>query len=144
MVICGIDTDARAHRACRVLLEGAQARKVPGVLVPQVLLEAFAVITDPRRVRRPMPPAQAWSGMEALARALTVVYPQSATLVEFAGIVQMRAPVAQSAFDAFLVAQMRSAGIATICTFDARGFAGYQEINVETPDTVLSRFGLAP
>jgi predicted nucleic acid-binding protein len=79
-----------------------------------------------------------------LARVLTVVYPQPATLFEFASIVKSRAPAAQHAFDAFLVAQMRAAGIGTICTFDTKGFSGYQGISVEAPEAVLTRFGFAP
>lgn len=142
VVVTGLNTRASAHRVCRVVLDGAMARKLPGVLVPQVLLEAYAIITDARRVERPLAPGQAWSEIATLAGALTVLFPEAPTLTEFARIVEGRGPRAQEAFDGFLVAQMRTAGIGTICTLDAKGFSRYPEITVETPESIILRFGL--
>ncbi len=53
-------------------------------------------------------------------------------------------PKAQVVFDAFLVAQMRAAGIGTICTYNTRDFTDYKGITPEPPDATLARFGLTP
>ena len=144
VIVAGVDGNAPAFPICRAVLEGAKSRMVPGVLVPQVLLEAFAIITDHRRVGRPVAPVEAWEGLGVLAGALPVVYPEPGVFAEFAEIVMSRRPTGQVVFDAFLVAQMRTLNIGTICTYDAKGFSGYQGISVETPETLVARYRLMP
>ena len=143
VIVAGLNLDAGEHRVCRTVLESAMARRIPGVLFPQVLLEAYAIITDARRIEAPITPTQAWNEVEALARAMSVIYPQGPALIAFGGIVQGRGPRAQETFDAFLVAQMRAARIGMICTYDAKGFSDYEGISAETPDAILTRFRLS-
>ena len=47
------------HPRARALLDRAQAEGAALCVVPQVLAEAYAVITDPRRVSPPFSPAEA-------------------------------------------------------------------------------------
>ena len=143
VIVFSLNPDSRHYRVCRPLVEAVVARQVPGVLFPQVLLEAYAVMTDRRRTGRPVPPAAAWNEIATLARAVTVFYPQQHALHGLAGIISNRRPTGQDVFDAFLVSQMRAAGIGTICTYSIRDFAGYEGINPEAPDATLARFGLS-
>lgn len=142
VLVANFDLDAHGHEASRAVLIAATHRRLPGVLVPQVLLEAYAVLTDSRRVKAPLTPAVAWTELDGLTRAVPVVYPQRQAFVEFARVVSLRGPTAQTAFDAFLVAQMRASTIGTICTYDTGGFSGYEGISAETPETVVARYGL--
>lgn len=144
VIVFGFNPDSRQYRACRPLMEAVVARVIPGVLVPQVMLEAYAVMTDRRKTERPVPPISAWNEIATLARAVPVVYPQRHALHGLAGIVPSRRPAGQDIFDAFLVAQMRAAGIGTICTYNISDFAGYEGIIPEAPDALLARFGLTP
>jgi predicted nucleic acid-binding protein len=144
VLVAALDLRAAAHRPARAVVAAAQAHRLPGVLVPQVLLEACAVLTDSRRVVSPLSPGLAWNELDGLVRTIRVLYPQSQALYEFARIIELRAPRSQAVFDAFLVAQMRTAGIGTICTYNVSDFTGYEGINPETPDATLVRFGLTP
>lgn len=143
VLIASLDLEASGHRASRAVVSAARDRRLPGVLVPQVLLEAFVVLTDGRRVAPPLAPGLAWTELDALARTISVLYPQPEALQEFARIVAQRGPKAQLVFDAFLVAQMRAAGISAICTYNVADFGGYEGISTETPAATLVRFGLS-
>lgn len=112
------------------------------MLFPQILLETHAVITDGRRVTRPLAARRAWQEMATLAGTITLVYQGLEALDALAAVVQRTDPAAQEIFDAFFAAQMRAAGISLICTFDVEGLARYEGISVETPEATLSRFRL--
>lgn len=144
VLVASLDLRASGHRASRAVVSASRDRRLPGVLVPQVLLEAFAVLTDRRRVASPLAPGLAWAEIDGLARTISVLYPHHQALVEFARIVEQHGPKAQSVFDAFLVAQMWAAGISAICTHNVADFGGFKGISAETPDATLGRFGLPP
>lgn len=144
VLVASLDRRAAGHRASRAVVTAARDRRLSAVLVPQVLLEVSAVLTDGRRVAAPLRPDVAWTEISSLADAIPVAYPQRRALDEFAHIMERRGPRAQSIFDAFLVAQMRAAGIGTICTYNISDFTGYEGINPEAPDVLLARFGLPP
>ena len=142
VLVASLDLDASGHPASRAVVSAAQRRRLPGVLMPQVLLEAYAVITDARRVAEPLTPGQAWMELEALAHVIPVVWPDRRALIELAGVIERHVPKAQGVFDAFLVAQMRAAGIGTICTYNVSDFSQYQGINPEPPEGILARLRL--
>jgi predicted nucleic acid-binding protein len=144
VLVAGLDRSAAGHSAARSVVIAARKRVLPGVLVPQVLLEAYAVLTDRKRVASPLSPEVAWSEVGGLALEIPVIYPHRQTLEEFGRTMSRHGPKAQVAFDAFLVAQMRAAGIGTICTYNVRDFTDYRGITPETPDATRARFGLTP
>jgi predicted nucleic acid-binding protein len=143
VLVASLDLEASGHRASRAVVSAARDRRLPGIFVPQVLLEAFAVVTDRRRVTSPLAPDLAWEEIDGLARTISVLYPNPQALQEFARIVERRGPKAQSVFDAFLVAQMRAAGSSAICTYNVADFEGYEGISAETPDATVVRFRLS-
>jgi predicted nucleic acid-binding protein len=144
VLVASLDRRAAGHLASRAVVTAARGRRLSAVLVPQVLLEASAVLTDGRRAAAPLTPDGAWTEIGGLAEAIPVIYPQRRALDELAHIMQQRGPRAQSIFAAFLVAQMRAAGIGTICTYNISDFTDYEGINPEVPDVLLARFGLTP
>lgn len=144
VIVASLNLDASRHRECRAVVDAAIGRRLPGVVFARVLLEAYAVVTDSRRVRKAVAPEPAWNDMEALAHSVPVIYPQRNALNEFARVVRTRPPKGQDAFDAFIVAQMRAAGVGSICTLDSQDFVGYEGVSSETPDATLQRFGLVP
>ncbi len=89
-----------------------------------------------------MAPGQAWVELDALAQVIPVVCPDRQALNELAGVIERYVPRAQSVFDAFLVAQMRAAGIGTICTYNVSDFSRYDGINPELPEGILARLRL--
>lgn len=142
VLVASLDLKAPGHPESRAVVAAALDRRLPGVLVPQVLLEAYAVLTDDRRVETPLSPVAAWTEMHGLTHLIPVMFPQRQVLEEITRIVERGAPRAQSVFDAFLVAQMRAAGIGTICTYNVADFEAYEGISAEAPEAVVARISL--
>ncbi len=142
VLVHALNLDAPQHQASRMMVQAGYDGDLPVVLVPQVLLEAYAILTDPRRVAHPLPPAQAWSQIDAYRGGLPVLDFGAKVLDDLAHVVNVRVPVAQDIFDAALIAQMRAYGVTTLCTFNIEDFQGFPGISAETPETLLRRFRL--
>lgn len=143
VLVYAINADAPQHAASRTVVQAALERRLPGVLVPQVLLEFFSVITGPRRLPRALPSTTAWGDVAALRAGLPVLDVQPAALNILGELVASHQPIGRAIFDCFLVAQMRSHGIVTICTYNVQDFARLRDVEALTPDGVLARHGLA-
>jgi len=138
VIVYAINTDAPQHAASRALLEAAQVHKIKAALVPQVLLEFFAIVTDGRRVKKPLEPQSAWEQVKALRAILPVLDPGVKALdyleLELPDEVKVKGA---NIFDAFLVAQMRAIGASVLCTYNTSDFRHYQGIVVQSPEAVL-------
>ncbi len=137
VLVHAINEDSPQHPKARAVVTAALEGTIPGVLVPQILLEAFAVLTDRKRVKQPLTPEEAWAVLDRLCSGLRALPVESATLDLMTELVSFRRPEAQEVFDVFLVAQMRAAGISTVCTYDPDGFRPYPGIVALTPDDLL-------
>ncbi len=138
VLVYAINEDSPQHPKARAVVTAALEGAIPGVLVPQVLLEAFAVLTDRRRVKEPLAPEEAWAVLDRLCSGLRVLPVERGALDLMVELVSLRRPEAQEVFDVFLVAQMRAAGISTVCTYDLDGFRAYPGIVALTPDDLLA------
>lgn len=139
VLVHAINADAPQHRTCRDLVEAVQARRVDGVLVPQVLLEFYAIVTDPRRVARPLDPTNAWTQVEALRTIFPVRDAGSKALDHLRDLLKDGKTTGGDVFDAFLVAQMRACNISAICTCNVRDFARFGGIMVHSPEDLARR-----
>ncbi len=110
--------------------------KLDAVVVPQVLMEFYAVVTSPRRVRLPLTPGDGVLQVTDWRRTIAVRYPTAGCLDEWTTLVGQLQPVGQDIHDLFLVAQMRFHGIGDICTANAGDFDGVTGITVRGPETV--------
>ena len=135
-------TDAPQHRASRAIVDASIQRLVPGVLVPQVLLEFYSVVTNGRRVPLPLSPTDAWSTIETLRAEMPVFDLQPAAIPQLSALVAARRPIGRTIFDLFLVAQMRTHGIGQICTYTTADFSGIPGIEPLTPEQTLVRYGI--
>lgn len=141
-LVYAINKHEPQHLASRSAVNASLARNVPGVLVPQVVLEFVATVSNPRKVARPLSPVQAWREATILQRSLPILNLESASL-EILGQLLLRQPRrGQAIFDLFLVAQMRSHGIGQICTYNTADFRGILGIEPLTPEETLKRYGI--
>lgn len=67
VLVYAVNADAPQHSASRTVVRAAFDGQLPGVLVPQVLVEFLAVVANQRRVRYPLDPATAWEQMGILS-----------------------------------------------------------------------------
>jgi toxin-antitoxin system PIN domain toxin len=141
VLVYAINVDAPQHPASRRAVDAAIAGSIPLVLVLQVLLEFYAVVTNPRRVAHPLPPDVARQQLVAFAAALPVLDVRPAALTELDTLIQAHHPIGGRVFDLFLTAQMRCHRIATICTYNLADFAAFPGIEAITPEQAVARFG---
>jgi len=134
------DADAPQHPSSSGFVRAALAGDIPVELVPQVLLEFLSVSTNPRRVLRPITPADAWQQVAALrasCRLLDVLPRAIDILGQVLATQPRRGP---RVYDLFLAAQMLSHGVSTICTYNVRDFRGIPGIEAITPEEALRRY----
>lgn len=136
VLVYAVNLDAPQHKPSRALLEAVQEKRVAGVLVPQILLEFFAIVTDPRRVDNPLEPETAWEQIEAFRTTFLIIDTGLKTLdlLKEIGLKSKGADI----FDAFLAAQMKANGISVLCTYNTKDFSKFTGILAQTPEDILS------
>lgn len=139
VLVYAVDADAPQHEPSFTVVQRALDGTIPGVVVPQVLLEFFAVVTHSRRVQHPLSPVQAWEQITLLRTGLRVLDLQPAALTVLGELVLGGRPAGPAIFDLFLIAQMRTHGVATICTHNVPDFAGVPGIEALAPPDLLAR-----
>ena len=122
VLVYALNVDSPQHPECLAVIQHCATGAMPGVLLPQVVMECYAVITSRRRFAHPTNPEDAWGIMRSLSGAIPVK-PVPESLLDDLDPLLTRHPLrGQDVFDLALVAQMRSHGIRTICTYNVRDF----------------------
>lgn len=122
VLVYSITGAAPQHRHSRDVVQRAVNGEVAAVLMPQVLLEAYSIVTSPRRVNQPLTPQRACSWLKSLRSGLSVKPVPADALDEFDALVATHPRAGGDAFDLFLIAQMRCHGITDICTYNTSDF----------------------
>ncbi|MBS3946808.1 MAG: PIN domain-containing protein [Dethiobacter sp.] len=137
VLVYAVNESAPKHQASRRLIEGVQGKTVPGVLFPQILLEFYAIVTNRKRFEQPLEPPVARKQVEALRSFFPVISCGTETLDILFGETT-KGETGSGIFDAYLVAQMKASGIATICTYNTAHFICFKQIVVKTPEEVMA------
>jgi predicted nucleic acid-binding protein len=122
ILIYALDVHAAQHPECLSVIQHTARGAMPGVLVPQVLMECYSVITSPRRVAHPTHPEDARGIVRSLSGVIEVKPVSESLLDDLDGLLARHPRRGRDVFDLALVAQMRSHGIRTICTCNTRDF----------------------
>ncbi|NPV52982.1 MAG: PIN domain-containing protein [Firmicutes bacterium] len=137
VLVYAINTDVPQHEMSRALVKAVQTRQLDGALLPQILLEFFAIITDRRRVTKPLGAKEAWEQVELLKAIFPVLDAGLKSLDYLKEVLTEGKAKASDIFDAYLVAQMRACGISVICTYNTRDFRKYSGIIAQTPESLI-------
>src|SRR5436189_75810 len=92
------DREQTLHRLDRAL-DG----RFDAVLLPQVLLEFYAVVTDARRFERPVGTEDAWNQIRALTPRIPLLDVPPSAFGEMSGLVRKHRALGGDVFDVFLV-----------------------------------------
>ncbi len=136
VLVYAINTRAPQHRASRAFIEAVREKQVDGILVPQVLLEFFAIVTDPRRIDQPLGAEEAWEQVKLLKMIFPIRDESLKALGNLMDAITEGMVKGGGIFDAFLVAQMRACGISLICTYNIRDFKSYKGVVAHTPESL--------
>mgnify|MGYP001236563506 CR=1 FL=1 len=139
VLVYAVNADSPQHGASRAVVDASMNGRVPGVLVPQVLLEFFAVVTNPKRVTKPLDSFRAWRQVTALRSSLPLLHPGQQALTELDRLMHARRPTCGRIFDTNLVAQMHAQGFTQICTYNVADFAAFTGVTALTPEEVLAK-----
>jgi toxin-antitoxin system PIN domain toxin len=136
VLVYAADTTAEFHQPSRQLRDRALRGEISLVVTPQVLMEFFAVVTNPRRVANPRSSADAREEMEKYlgTEAIGVIYPDQEILDRTLALLRQHPQVArQEIFDLYLVATMLCNGVTRIYTYNQQHFSHFRGIEVLTP-----------
>jgi toxin-antitoxin system PIN domain toxin len=123
------------HEASRAILDKGLAGEIPLCICPQVLLEFFAVITNSRRVTKPVSSKKAISEMEKYLEAggFRMLYPTEETLQITLDLAEKYAVNGAEIFDVHLVATMLSNEVTQLYTYNLDHFKKFPRIVALTP-----------
>jgi predicted nucleic acid-binding protein len=136
VLVYAADTIAEFHEPSKQLRERGRGGEVSLVVTPQVLMEFFAVVTNPRRVTNPRSPEEAREEIEKYVGAVEMVkiYPHNDIIDRMLTLLRQYPQVTrQEIFDLYLVATMLSNGVTRIYTYNLQHFSRFHGIEALTP-----------
>lgn len=135
ILVYAADTTAAFHEQAKRLRDRGVRGELLLAVSPQILMEFFAVITNPRRVRQPRSPAEARAEVEKYARsAIRKIHPGHDILDRVLILLQQHPTISrQDIFDLFIVATMQTNGVTRIYTYNREHFTPFPDMTVLTP-----------
>ena len=139
VLLYALDTAAPLHRRALEVLDQSIGGKWLACVCSTTLLELAEILTDSRRVRNPLAPAQVAKALDRLTR-----YPQP-QLLEADALTYKRAlklmekyPVQRGRFvETQIAATLLEHGVRTIVTANSNDYVAIRELTVENPFEAL-------
>lgn len=122
-------------KAVRSLLEGLAKKKVDIVLAEQCLLEFYSVITDKRRVKKPVSSKTAQNEIKKIYEngPFEIIRPSFKTFGVFLALMENKRIRNGRVFDFYLAATALSNKVKTIFTENEKDFRGIKGLKVINP-----------
>ncbi len=135
ILIYALDSASVFHLKARSLRDEALKANIQACVCPQVLVEFFAVITNPKRVKNPLPPQKAREEVEKYLNATSIlkIYPSTDILERIVALLKKYEIKEAQIFDLQLVATMLANGVTVVYTYNQSDFARFKEIKAITP-----------
>jgi len=133
VLVYAADEASEFHEASRVLRD---REDVALAITPQILMEFYAIITDPRRVTSPRSAEEARGELAKYVHSphIVTLHPSSDVLTRVLSLLETYPQVTrQTIFDLFIVATMLGNGVNRIYTFNDPDFSLFTEIEVLRP-----------
>lgn len=123
--------DSPYNRECAAAIKSVENNQIRGILAQQNLLEFYSVITDPRRITKPLSSRNAQDIIDQyLNSSFRIIFPNRETLKLTADFCQKLTVINGKIFDIYLVATMLSNGIQSIITANSKDFAVFPDLKV--------------
>lgn len=115
--------DSPHYAMARELMDRAERRDFVACLAPQVLMEFYGVVTNPRRVRRALSPVEATREVEAyLGGGYRTLFPGPGTPLRAARLAREAGIMGRRIFDCLLAATALDNDVTLIYTADTGHF----------------------
>lgn len=125
--------DSQYHQKASEIQEKALKGEIKVVIAQQNLLEFFAIVTDKKRIQRPIKKNEALEEIEKYIKSFEIIYPKENTLDLVIKEVKKLEIRRGEIFDAYMIMTMRSNSIEAIFTEDEEHFKKYKDIEVINP-----------
>lgn len=135
VLVYAADEASPFHQRSRSLRDRGLSGQISLCVCPQVLIEFFAIVTNPRRVENPRESEEAIEEIEKylLSKNIVKIYPKEDTLQRTIDLLKKYNLKRQKVFDAQLMATMLSNSVKQIYTFNQEDFSKFDEIEVLMP-----------
>jgi toxin-antitoxin system PIN domain toxin len=126
---------SKFHVPSRDLLEKALKGDLNVCICPQVLMEFYAVITNPKRVTNPVDSKQATMAVMMFLKAKRIlkIFPKEDTIDITLNLLEKYSVRDRKIFDLQLVATMISNNVTNLYTYNFNDFTEFKEIEVLSP-----------
>jgi len=126
---------SKFHSTSRAILEKGLRGELKLCVCPQVLLEFYTVVTNPRRVTHPINSEEAAEEIERYLRAKTItkIYPKADLLEITVELLKKYGAKEKEIFDLQLAATMLSNNVTRLYTYNRDDFIRIKEIDVLAP-----------
>jgi predicted nucleic acid-binding protein len=127
--------EAPQYPAAKHLRDQAIQGTVSACISPQILLEFYAVVTNPRRASAPLTPEEAIQEMRRYteSRELLMIFPGNRIVERILTLLAAHPVTSQDIHDLHLAATMIENGVTKVYTFSREDFAPFSAIQVLTP-----------
>jgi len=135
ILIYAADSHSQFYTQCKALITRGLKGEELLCVCPQVLLEFFAVVTNPKRVTQPLPPEEAMEEVRKYLRAKNIlkIYPGEDIVERIAELSRRHSVSGPRIFDLKLVATMISNGVRRLYTYNEEHFKNFEEIDAVVP-----------
>lgn len=123
------------HLRSKSLIERGLKGELSLCVTPQVISEFFAIITDSRRVKKPISPKEAIEEIEKYLRSQNIqkIYADSSFFPQMLALLRKYETTRQDIFDLQLAATMLCNNVRKIYTYNQDDFTKFEEIEVLSP-----------
>jgi toxin-antitoxin system PIN domain toxin len=135
ILIHAANAASRFHAEARRLRDQALEGALHACLTPQILWEFYSVMTNPRRVERPLPPELALREVQAYVQAeqIGMIIPLRTTYRRALELLRRHRVRGRRVFDLYLVATMLDHEISTLYTENVADFQEFGGVKVVNP-----------
>ena len=135
VLVYAADQTSPFHEPSRSLRDQGVQGEIALGISPQILMEFFAVVTNPKRVQNPRSPGEAIAEIEKYIQSPQIhkLHPGPDILERSVALLKKYQVSQQEVFDLQLVATMLSNNVKRIYTYSQNHFAKFTEIEVLTP-----------
>jgi len=133
------NTDSKFNKQSKNLMKDALKRKINACISIQNLLEFYSIITNPKRVEKPIKFEEAREIFNLYSKSLSIkiIYPTSKSLLMLSEFLNLFQITKAEIFDAYLVATMKENNVKTIYTENTSHFERYDFLKVVNPFNLI-------
>jgi len=134
ILVYAYNENVEYHKKSLKIVEDMLNRQMNAVIADKTLFEFFAIITDPKRVEKPVTIKEACEIIDFLVNSkIKIVYTTQSIVTKTLELVKRYSIKRQDIFDAVLVALMIQNKISTVITANEKHFKDFEEIKVLNP-----------